>query len=477
MFKGRLAEFDFDEPAEIRVLVRLPEANHFSDVDIIGALQVLEHDMEPAMQFTEVERYSATPADAVIFYRFEHIFNVNSSYDLRVNFYVNTYINLRLTKEPIGSATVQLTDIIHATNEKREVQLLSPEGDRRLNMNAEFALEYARLLSAMLCIEIRVKVDKTKGWPFDTVRVFFVLFRWDPTSQATWTALYRSEVLVKPTDHPGANGFMVFQEVQKNLKQAIDGVNDDRPLRLEFFQYQEGQDGLLLGYFTTSLRHLRQQKSGNELNIQVNTYPQGELIGKLHMVTSRVTMKRHYFSLQMEFGGVVEGDFVYFDIVLSEETRGTLWKGHNSQRPFYKIVRYSDQGKWEEVYRSETPSLSRSSKRRYKFKVAKLSERKLAGGKSRSSFLIVFSFEDLSKKEVPAGHFQTTIEELTGAKPGHVFPLKSPDDSKAYFRILQAERGDLFTYFAAQCVLGSSEPGQSSSFSKLSISPKERKLV
>lgn len=456
MFKGRLAEFKDDEPAEVRVLVRLSDANNLSDVEIVGALNVLQHGMDPPMQLTEIERYSANPSDAVDFYRFEHIFIAEKNYQLRVNFYVSGYdVDGLPTKNPIGSATVKLQDIVDSENERKEVQLLSAEEDLPMHTKAEFALEYAKMIGAKFCLEVRIKVDKMEGWPFETTLPFFVLFRWDPKSLQGWTALYRSEVLGRPTDHPDAKGSMVYQEIQINLKNANDGIDDDRPLRIEFFQYKADDDGLLLGYFMTTLRDMRQQKPGKTLKWEVNTRPEGELIGELRMAATKVTMNRHYFSLQAEFGGVVKGAFVYFDIALTAEPGLPEWSSLLAFRPFYKIVRYGYHGKFDDVYRSEVPSqILSKSKRGHKFMIAKLSERKLTGGSNRNLFCFVLCCENVEGEEVNLGYFYTSVEELTEAEPGRVFALTSPSGAEVgYVRLGQADRGESFTYFAAYCVL------------------------
>lgn len=455
MFQGRLADFENEEPAEIRVLVRLSGVDDLPDMGIVGALHVLQRGMNPPMSLTEIERYSVTSSNTLEFNRFKYSFVVGKRYELCVKFYLNSYVDGIPTKELIGSATVELQDLIESENERKEVQLLSLEGDRAMHTKAVFALEYANMIDAMFCLVVRIKVAKREGWPFETTLPFFVLFRWDPESIQGWTALYRSEVLDRPTDHPDAQGSMVYQEIQINLKEANAGIDDDRPLRIEFFQYKPYNDGLLLGYFMTTLRHLRQQRPGRKLQLEVNTYPQGELIGELRMKESQVTMKRHYFSLQAEFGGVVKGDFVYVDIALTEEKRHPGWSGLSTDRPFYKIVRIGYLGKWEDVYRSEVQSQVRSkSKRGYRFVVAKLSERKLTRGHNRSSFCFLFCYEKLGGKEVKVGYFETTVEELTEAKPGHVFALRSASGAEVgYVRLEQADRGESFTYFAANCVL------------------------
>lgn len=476
-FRDRLEDFSEDPPAELRVLVRLPDAIHFIDVNIIAAFNARDNSEVPPMtDYVEVERYSASPKEAIHFFRFEHIFTLNRDYDIRADFLVDAHIAGTLTNEPIGSAHVKLSDIVRSAGEKSEVQLSSPGNDRKINMKAEFGVEYLRIMSATLLLDVHVRIVKSRHWPLNAARPSFIMFRWDRRS-TSWISIYESEVLDRPTAHPDAHGAMMFQDCEMNIKQVIGDDHDEQPLRFEFFHHDAERGKQLLGYFTTSLRSLRELNRGSELELHANTFPEGELCGTALLHSSFVSMCRHFFHLHVEFRGVADGPFVYFDLSIADASSGNLFGNLKGQRPCYKIVRYGDDGRWIELYRSEAPLHGLDLKRTHKFNVAKLSEDKLNKGNSRSPIFFIFYARTLWGNEAKAGTVRTNIEELAQTKSDHYFPLQTENNRKGYFQILQAERGKSFMYFSAHCVLGASRPDRSEASSMLKAQVATKDLV
>lgn len=475
-FNDRLAEFRRDAPAELRVLVRLPHAIHFHDVKLIAAMHYRENGLNPPMQICELERYSAEPHEAVHFFRFEHIFEHDKDYDIRVEFYVDANIAGKLKKEPIGRAQVKLKEIIGSQGETIEVPLMSLSDNKMISMKAEFGLEYLRILSAKFLLDVHIRIHKSRDWPLNSARPFFMMFRWDRHT-SSWLVIYTSEVLDRPTDYPDANGAMMFAEFETNIKQVVGDDHDDQPLRFEFFHLNHDRNKKLLGYFTTTLRNLRGQSPDSELELHTNTFADGELYGSAHISGSFVSMVRHYFNVQVEFGGVSDGPFVYLDVSISDSSSDGLYANLKRQRPCYKIMRYGDDGNWSELYRSEVPLHGFSSKRAHKFNVAKLSEDKLSKSNTRSPIYIVFCAKTLWGNEVTAGTVKTNLEELAKAKSGQCFPLQTEDDQKGYFELLQVEAGKAFKYFSVRCVVGASQSEETDAPSLLTAPTAKADLV
>eukprot|EP00177_Eucheuma_denticulatum_P008171 GFKZ01014878.1.p1 GENE.GFKZ01014878.1~~GFKZ01014878.1.p1 ORF type:complete len:512 (-),score=64.75 GFKZ01014878.1:2089-3624(-) len=459
-----------DDPAEVRVLVRLPSASKHPNLEFLVTLQIKQngdtsHDSsavrmnEPPMRMTEVERFYVKASAAADFVRFQHVFTRDQQYELCVTFLINLGGNDMI--KPIGSATFLLDDIIAADNERKNVRLMSPDSRTLMNTTAEFTVRWTKIVNAVLSFEVRMRVvDKNNGWPFATTKLFFILFRWEPQGD-TWMPLYQSEVLNKPSDAANAKGAMVFELAETFLKKANDGV-DTRPLRFEFFHLETTGDLKLLGYLSTSMKRLRQARKSSNLDLRLNSFQEGELSGNLVMKNSKITLNRHFFVIQADFGGHIKGNFICFDLTLTEEHRRPTWRAFRSLRPFYLISRCSDNGVWEQVYRSEVLTQP-AGKKAQRYQPAKLVQRKLSAGKKSRAISISFYYERVGGESIGIGYFNTTVETLFEVDVGNVFPL-SPSrmensvDIEGYVRVEQAEAGDTFLLFAAQCILGKPPP-------------------
>lgn len=358
---------------------------------------------------------------------------------------------------------------------------MSPDGKTLMNTPAEFGVRWTKIVNAVLSIEVRMRVvDKNNGWPFATTKLFFILFRWEPQSE-TWMPLYQSEVLNKPSDAADAKGAMVFELAETFIKKANDGV-DTRPLRFEFFHLETTGDLKLLGYLSTSMKRLRQARKSSTLDLRLNSFQEGELSGKLVMKTSKITLNRHFFVIQADFGGHIKGNFICFDLTLTEEHRRPSWRAFRSLRPFYLISRCSDNGVWEQVYRSEVLTQP-AGKKAQRYQPAKLVERKLSAGKKSRAISISFYYERVGGGSIGIGYFNTNVETLFKVDVGNVFPLcpsrmEHSVDIEGYVRVEQAEEGDTFLLFAAQCILGKPPPADAISPSpvRFNSSPRSSSL-
>lgn len=470
------APFDDEDPASVKVLVRLPGAENLGNRVLVAVLFLKEH--EPPnrdetdavmgvcqynitpVSWTEVERCTINADMALEYTEFKYLFLTDRRYEMRVEFFTMEELPDGLHEEQLGFASAELTDIIEANHENLDVHLMSMTTREPTAGRAEFALSWITGVDDKLLLEVRVKINRKSGWPFSTNRPFFVLYRWEPRDK-TWTPLYRSEVLTKVSDHPDARGSMFFQLAEISTHPADlhtnppEEGNDTVPLRLEFFHYKTTEDPKLLGSSAVSLFALRQaQHHGKTLALRLNTFPEGELVGKLLMVDSRISKSRYFFSLQAEFGGDVVGDFVYFDLslTLSKGMPRGVW-GIGLTRGFYCISRYNDKGRWEPVYRSEVSSCARGN-HLFKYKIAKITAKKLNRGFDRRSLLIEFYREKVGSHNVVIGYIQTSVAALLETAIGTELPIESRiSNCSGRARLEQIEVSDSRKYFALNGVL------------------------
>ena len=460
LHRNRYATFDDDGPAKLHVMVRLPGAHKIGPNNVlIAILSVQQHsgNMQDAkLPWTEENRISIKPEYGAHFTPFDYQFYSDKFYDLRIAFQMATMLDSGAVTKPVGFVHVNLADVIAGERERLDVDLLEMDGVPKQNAKAELRIEWCKCVDDKMNLEVRVKIQKRSGWPFSTTRPFFVLYRWEPID-GSWSPLYRSEVLTKVSASPHAKGCMVFQIAELDFLKDIPG-NDDRPLRVEFFHYKTTDQPKLLGYVATSLLDLRQAKPRSELKLMLNTFPEGELVGRLFMNMSRLTSRRCFFSLQAEFGGDVNGVFVYFDVRLKDNNAHGNGRRNRSKhpRPFYTISRYGENGRWEEIHVSEVPSRAIGN-RWHKYKMTKFTERKLNGENQRRSLSFVFWYQRPGLETLQIGHFETTVSELLEKQPGTLMPL-SPQNRSGFVKFEQAEQTFSRLYFAFQCELGGSMP-------------------
>lgn len=474
-----------DPPAQHKLCVRLPEnfidssPNHLSPDSSIKAVLLVKKKPSNAApvanMFFDTGQSLNIPPHSLEFSKFQYRFLANQQYDVRIEFYlVHPLPNRDAPSSPstppnqaVGYIHTDLASVLFAENERLEISILSSASEIALGKNAELSVEWCRPTNDKFILEMRCKVQLSGGWPFSASRPFFVLYRWEPN--CNWTPVYRSEVLTEKSTSPDGKGCMVFRLAILDVRQVI-GEDENRPLRLELFHFKVSEDPKLLAFFSTSLVLLRQAKQGARQKLVLNIFPKGELVGHLKLHASMVTASRYFFSLQANFGGPIVGNFVYMTISVSEPSRRSSWFALRDQRPFFTISHYSDQGKWEEVYRSESASRV-SNNRCYYYRIMKLTERKLNANHSGRSLSINFHRQLDRGNSCQLAYFVTKVSTLLEAPRGMIFQLipyrattsNDSNESKSgtssgYARLEQAERLDSRIFFSISVVLGMDPP-------------------
>ncbi len=214
--------------------------------------------------------------------------------------------------------------------------------------------------AARLAFEVKIKINKKLGWPFSTTRPFFVIFLYNYQTRV-WDPVYRSEVLTQPSDHPNAHGSMYFQPAELNTEAMYDAtqgmeLSDDHELRIEMFHYKTQGSSKMLAYMHTTNLELRQASLNEKMDVEVNTFPEGELVGSVVLKDRKITAKLSFFSFLMEFGGDVAGHCLYLNVSLQsvKEGRFSGFSSRTLTRPFYYLKRNENEA-WPSVYRSEIP--------------------------------------------------------------------------------------------------------------------------
>lgn len=462
-----------DEPAEVHLLVRLLSPIAEPEQELVGALQFQQKERkvkrtsDDTILMTEVERLNIRAERAATFHRFEHVFTLNSyHFLLRVTFFVNLYDAGTYSEQAVGSAKVWLEDVVSANNETLKVELVPADGTVFSYKEAEFSLDWSTISSSALSMEVRMRASKTTGWIFTTTRMFFVVFGWESRG-TTWTPLYRSEVLSKPSEFLNGKSEMVFQLAEAYLNK-VNGALENRPLRIEFFHMDSEDVPKLLAFLSTSLKSLRRAKESTKLDWRLNAFQQGEVTGTLTMGYSKVTHNRHFFVLHADFGGKVKDDFIYFALTLTEHRKQSSFGSFRSLKPFYNISRPSSDGKWECVYRSEA-QMQVMGKHSVKFQLAKLTEGELNMGWREQPLCISFSYKRVVGKDIRIGSIETSVATLFDYSAGTMLPLTQSDSSgkgklagvNGYVVIGQPEENGSALFFPAHCVLGQSAPESS----------------
>jgi hypothetical protein len=419
------------------------------------AIVELEEDGDGRIdQWREVERVFISAATARDFTTFVHLFSLKSRYKLRVQFYlVETSILGEQTEVNIGHAFTTLQNILDAPNERLDVGIISMD-HAALVGRSSFCVDWIRDSSAILAFQVRIHVNRKEGWPFNSTRPFFMVYRLEYDGQ--WTPLYLSEVRVKATDHPEANGSMLYSIAEVDLI-TVNGGDDNRTLRIEFLQYKNAHPHhKLLGYVTTSVTALRQSAPNTDLNVQVNKFPSGELVGHVMLEKSRITSPRSFFSIQANFGGHVRGRFVYIDFLLASfDARFLRSSAFVSTRPHYQINRVNvTTGTWDVVYRSERSS-KYPSRKLFKFGLAKVQNSKLCGDDTKRLFTISLHKSNATR----IGYIKTSLDELVKLSSHSVLPVTFDTVSgKGFVQLDRKEVSADQTYLSLRAVLGQDSP-------------------
>lgn len=352
---------------------------------------------------------------------------------------------------------------------------------------AQLKVAWPSIENQQLHICVRAKIQLSGGWPFSARRPFFLAYRLED-GNAGWQPFYLSEVLTQPTYSPDANGSMIFRIANFSLRNVI-GNNDQRPLRFEFFHYKisatrKGQHELL-GHCTTSLAQLRQATAGDRLRLVLNILPKGEIAGNLTLRESRVSSKRYYFSLQVNFGGPFAGRIVFFSItavdflhprggLLSRDTRLSFtisrYSSSTKNRNGYRNINNEDStGKWVEVYHSQQ-SERKSNHRDHGFRVAKLTLSRLNGCDFHRIISINLHRSTNRGDPVLFAYLLTTLSTLLSEPRGSLFKLivnkddanSTPKHSDGPFRgyatLIAREQRDSRMSFSVEMTLGQAPP-------------------
>lgn len=376
------------------------------------------------------------------------------------------------TVEPIGYIRTDFSTVCMGKNEMIHVPILNTQtSERRQEGTAQLKILWPPIEEQLFRIDIRVKVELWGGWPFSSRRPFFVLYRWE-NQLLEWTPFFRSEILTEPSPTPDAHGSMIFLSKAFLLRKVI-GQDEHRPLRFEIFHYKLSEEPKLLAYCTTSLVELRQTTNGHRLQLILNIFPKGELVGNLSMLRKRITTSRYYFSLQANFGGPFRENFAYFSINIANcQNRHFRFFFWNESRPYFSIHRYtdndrSDRGEWDEVYRSELIPFA-LSRRPQNYQIAKVTLRKLNNGELRRKLSINIYQRSRSRDPVLMAYFHTTVSDLLEGPFDKKFSLRGgqnnnvSDEPCPGYAVLEAkERRDSKFSFCIGIVLGQSTTDKS----------------
>jgi hypothetical protein len=393
-----------------------------------------------AEQFREVEHLFISTVAAHEYAAFAHDFPLSTRYSVRVEFFlVENEPTGRRIETSIGHAVTTLEDVLAAPRERLDTQLVSGEQSAAAG-RASFGIEWMRDPSFLLAFEVRIRVDRKNSWPFSSSRPFFMLYRKEYDGQ--WTPLYLSEVRVKPTNHPSANGCMLYTVAEINALTSHGG-DDTCTLRIEFFQYKTSQrQHNLLGYITTSVLDLRQSSLNMELGMHVNTFPRSEMVGSVRLIERQVSACRAFFSLQAEFGGEVHGSSVYVDVsmVCDRDATMRMPRGRSpfsSVKPCYHLNRANPEtGTWEMVYISELAKMHRG-RSLAKYQLAKLTVAKLTCGDPERPLVISLH----AGTSVCVAYVRTSLSDLMSMSNGNKLRLASSTLGQAGF--LELERKEV----------------------------------
>lgn len=317
-----------------------------------------------------------------------------------------------------------------------------------------------------LVFQMSVKITRKGGWPFTSRRPFFVLFRWDAVV-SRWDAFYRSEVLTAPSESPEAKGAMVFRLVILKLRDVIDN-DPNMGLRIEFFHYKIGEPQLL-AYYHTTFSELFHTRPGALLPLTLNVFPRSELVGNMELLNNQVMATRYYYSLQAKFGGLVQGNFVYIVLTVTDPTYKPGRVIPRNSRAFFMISWCKDDRCWVEVYKSEPFPRFMPRESTYTFRTVRLTEQRLdVPNNPLLCIKICRGSPNGTFESIAAGY--TKISKLLQAKGGSILKLNPPVDQTqihpaaptseacGYIRLDHREKFDSKMLFKLGVVLNSKPP-------------------
>lgn len=362
----------------------------------------------------------------------------------------------------IATAELTLMELVGPRGERKAVKLRPHPGALEsgygfAETKAEFRLEWMSLGDAMINLEMRIKVKRKSGWPFPKARPFFVVTIWDPADKS-WAPRYRSEILTRQNAVNITGGVITFQMVELNLgKSRIEA--DNRTIRLELFHGPKNDESHLIAFLNTDLRKLRATEVGSRLKLNLKTFPSGELVGNVHLHSSRITLSRQFFSLQVELGGEVSKPWVFLELLMTNESNLTTGNGKRL-KPQYLVSAYSRDTRWEQIYRSEPLRHNWRGTSTMRYKTAKFSEAKLSKGDSNRQVSLSFYYESGEENgAVKIGYMITTLATLIDTPAGTPFALTTrTGESPGYVILKQGVKKTDYTLVEAYCVVGNPPP-------------------
>jgi hypothetical protein len=413
-------------------------------------------------EYNEVENRHIVHPAAQDFTTFDHAFKHGVSCQIRVEYFLVETDHMGTGFEyDLGYLQTTMQDVLTASGEHLAVDLISMDHECKVGTGA-FQVEWTPTQELEISLEVRIRVDKKVGWPFSSSRVFYTVYRNEFDGQ--WKPLYRSEVRDKVTDHPDARGCMMYTIAEINQLVATIG-NDAGVIRIEFFHFKTtGAAHKLLGIVTTSLLQLRQAASAADLNMRLSTFTNAELVGRAVLDRSRLTANRSFFSLRVDFGGPVKGNYLFLDFSLAYRKgffRAQPGAGarsvFTSTRPYYEISRTNatENSRDEVIYRSQKGT-KKSGSRFLKFPVAKINIAKLKG--SAESQALCFSVH--SGHAIRVAWVRTSLSQLMNLSPGNVLPVTLRTDNSQGYVILDRREltndaeSENHSYLSLRCVLG-----------------------
>ena len=372
-------DLDSEGEAIVHVLVKFSFMDEFTFSDEIKVLLMIKDLPTPSRpikipssyaneqsRWTEVHR--ARVIQFTNYTELQYRLQIDSDIELRV-FFFRSSVGDSAGGE-ICHADVKLSDLINRQGIDLEVKAKHLERND-LEGTVSFNVCYLRTLDDRFVCEVKLRVDRTMCWPFNSARIFFFVFTEAENSTPShprWLPRWRSDVLTPESPLCDRYGVMHFPLVEFPSSEVR--LNDGTNIRIEFFQYKRTGDGVLIGCYQTTVGVLRSTEPGTSLHLQLANFPQSEIVGKMDLTERRITQRTQFYRFKVDFGGKMRGeDVFYFNPML----RGEIRSKHNLYFTLHREPEHD-----VEIYRSRKP---RNTDLGYQFDDMPISVRRLCGWK------------------------------------------------------------------------------------------------
>ncbi len=444
--------------SEINVLLYVKNLAHDDAVAAAAVLERLPFSVDDSLpDYTEVHRARLNPPPQDT--QLQYALDATEDYELRVEFYDRHFEEG--DSDAICYADFTLGEILAAPRERFDAPVLDLETKLPVEGTVRLSVVWMREWAARLVFEVKIKINKRLGWPFSTTRPFFVVFVRNFQTDV-WDPVYRSEVLTQPSDLPDAHGSMYFEHAVLNTQAMYDAtqgmeLSDNHPLRIEVFHYKTQGSSKMLAYMCTTNLELRQESLNEKMKMEVNTFPEGELVGSVVLKKRTITATLSFFSFLMEFGGDVAGYCLYLNVSLQsvKEGRFSSFSSRALTRPFYYLKRNENEA-WPSVYRSEIARTRFGNI--YQFKITRISLKKLNANNPSRSIAICFHRDSLRHGSPGIGYIETTEQDLRDMPLYAILPIRRDDGSyHGYARVEQKETNESRFFLSLVCFIGGPE--------------------